>query len=82
MRVKAIPFDLDGTIFDILERDAFARYKALNELGYNVPLVEIRKHYRYGKDMPTLLKSSASNATRFFGSVPLALIKEDFSNSS
>jgi FMN phosphatase YigB (HAD superfamily) len=31
MRVKAIPFDLDGTIFDILERDAFARYKALNE---------------------------------------------------
>jgi phosphoglycolate phosphatase-like HAD superfamily hydrolase len=50
MRVKAIPFDLDGTILDILERDAFARHKALNELGYNVPLVEIRKRYRYGKD--------------------------------
>ena len=49
MRVKAILFDLDGTIFDILERDAFARYKALNELGYNVSLDEIRKRYRYGK---------------------------------
>jgi vacuolar-type H+-ATPase subunit I/STV1 len=49
MRVKAILFDLDGTIFDILERDAFARYKALNELGYNVSLDEIRKRYRYRK---------------------------------
>jgi phosphoglycolate phosphatase len=48
MRVKAILFDLDGTIFDIAERDAFARYKALNELGYNVSLEDIRKHYHHG----------------------------------
>ena len=48
MRVKAILFDLDGTIFDITERDAFARYKALNELGYNVPLDDVRKRYRHG----------------------------------
>jgi len=48
MTFKAILFDLDGTIFDILDRDAFARYQALNELGYKVSLDEIRKHYRYG----------------------------------
>jgi len=48
MRFKAILFDLDGTIFDILERDAFARYQALNELGYNVSLEEVNRHYRYG----------------------------------
>jgi len=48
MKVKAILFDLDGTIFDITERDAFARYKALNQLGYSVSLDEIRRHYHYG----------------------------------
>ena len=47
-KVKAILFDLDGTIFDITERDAFARYEALCHLGYNVSLDEIRRHYRYG----------------------------------
>ena len=46
--VKAILFDLDGTIFDITERDAFARYKALNELGYNVSFDEVREHYHHG----------------------------------
>ena len=29
MKAKAILFDLDGTIFDITEREAFARYEAL-----------------------------------------------------
>jgi phosphoglycolate phosphatase-like HAD superfamily hydrolase len=46
--LKAILFDLDGTIFDIAERDAFARCEALNELGYKVSLEEVRNHYRYG----------------------------------
>ena len=48
MKVKAILFDLDGTIFDIAERDAFARYEALRQLGYDVSLDEVRRHYRYG----------------------------------
>ena len=48
MKLKAILFDLDGTIFDFLERDAFARWRALNELGYSVSLDEVRRHYRYG----------------------------------
>ena len=48
MRFKAILFDLDGTIFDILERDAFARYQALKELGYSVSLEEMNRHYHYG----------------------------------
>jgi len=48
INVKAILFDLDGTIFDITERDAFARYKALKQLGYSVSLDEVRKRYRYG----------------------------------
>jgi phosphoglycolate phosphatase-like HAD superfamily hydrolase len=48
LKVTVIIFDLDGTIFDIIERDAFARYKALNELGYDVSLEDIRKHYRHG----------------------------------
>jgi phosphoglycolate phosphatase len=48
MKVKAILFDLDGTIFDITERDSFARYKALNKLGYNVSFNEVRKRYRCG----------------------------------
>gem|GEM_PF-1363390 len=48
MEVKAILFDLDGTIFDITERDAFARYKALNELGHNVSLDEVKQSYRFG----------------------------------
>jgi phosphoglycolate phosphatase-like HAD superfamily hydrolase len=48
LQVKAILFDLDGTIFDISERDAFARYRALNDLGYDVSLDDVRKHYRQG----------------------------------
>jgi len=48
MKFKVVLFDLDGTIFDFLDRDAFARCRALNELGYNVSLKEVRKHYRYG----------------------------------
>jgi len=48
IQVKAILFDLDGTIFDITERDAFARYQALNDLGYKVSLEDVKKHYRYG----------------------------------
>jgi len=46
--VKAILLDLDGTIFDITERDAFARYQALNDLGYDVTLDDVKKHYRHG----------------------------------
>ena len=46
--MKAILFDLDGTIFDIAERDAFARYEALRHLGYDVSLDEVRRHYRCG----------------------------------
>jgi phosphoglycolate phosphatase-like HAD superfamily hydrolase len=47
-KVKAILFDLGGTIFDIIERDAYARYKALNELGYDISLDEVRQCYHYG----------------------------------
>jgi len=48
MKFKVVLFDLDGTIFDFLDRDAFARCRALNELGYNISLKEVREHYRYG----------------------------------
>jgi len=48
IKAKAILFDLDGTIFDIAERDAFSRYEALCQLGYNVSLDEVKQHYRYG----------------------------------
>jgi phosphoglycolate phosphatase len=48
MKVKAILFDLDGTILDISDRDAFARYKAMNQLGHRVSLDEIKRRYRYG----------------------------------
>ncbi len=48
VRAKVILFDLDGTIFDITERDAFARYKALKQLGYNVSLDEVNQSYRSG----------------------------------
>lgn len=48
MKAKAILFDLDGTIFDITERDAFSRYEALCQLGYAVSLDEVKQHYRYG----------------------------------
>lgn len=48
MRVKAILFDLDGTIFDVAERDVFARYEALRQLGYNVSLDGVRRRYHYG----------------------------------
>jgi len=47
-QVKAILLDLDGTIFDIAERDAFARHRALNDLGYDVTLDDVKKHYRRG----------------------------------
>jgi phosphoglycolate phosphatase len=46
VKVAAVLFDLDGTIFDIVERDAFARFKALNELGYSVSLDEVKRRYR------------------------------------
>jgi phosphoglycolate phosphatase-like HAD superfamily hydrolase len=48
VNVKAVLFDLDGTIFDIIDRDALARCLALNELGYEVSADEVRKHFRHG----------------------------------
>lgn len=48
MEVKAILLDLDGTIFDITERDAYSRYEALKELGYNISYDEVRRHYHFG----------------------------------
>jgi phosphoglycolate phosphatase len=48
MVVKAILFDLDGTIFDISERDAFSRYEALKELGFQVSYDDVRRHYHFG----------------------------------
>jgi phosphoglycolate phosphatase-like HAD superfamily hydrolase len=56
LRVKAVLFDLDGTIFEITERDAFARYQALNDLGYSVSLDDVRKRYRYGIGSMGILK--------------------------
>jgi len=56
MTFKAILFDLDGTIFDILDRDAFARYQALNKLGYKVSLEEVNRHYRYGLGRTGIVK--------------------------
>ena len=47
-QLKAVLFDLDGTVFDVCERDAFARYRALVDLGYCVSLDEVKKYYRYG----------------------------------
>jgi len=55
-QVKAILLDLDGTIFDIVERDAFARYQALNDLGYHVTLGDVKKHYHIGKGTMDLVK--------------------------
>lgn len=57
VQVKAILFDLDGTIFDIRERDAFARCQALKDLGYDVSLEEVRKHYRYGMGSMGVVKA-------------------------
>jgi phosphoglycolate phosphatase-like HAD superfamily hydrolase len=48
VRVKAILIDLDGTIFDITERDAFARCLALRDFGYDVSLDDVKKRYRPG----------------------------------
>ncbi|MDH5733564.1 MAG: HAD hydrolase-like protein [Candidatus Bathyarchaeota archaeon] len=48
VRVKAILLDLDGTIFDITERDSFACYQALRRLGYDIPLDAVRQHYGLG----------------------------------
>lgn len=56
MKAKAILFDLDGTIFDITERDAFACYEALRQLGYSVSLDEVRQHYRYGIGLMGIVK--------------------------
>ena len=56
MKVKAILFDLDGTILNIADRDAFARYHALNKLGYDVSLDKVRKHYGYGIGMMGIVK--------------------------
>jgi len=56
MQVKVILFDLDGTILDIADRDAFARYQALDKMGYDVSLDEVRKHYGYGIGMMGVVK--------------------------
>ncbi len=48
MKLKAILFDLDGTIFDITERDSFACYEALCQLGYNVSLERVKLLYHRG----------------------------------
>lgn len=56
MKGRAIVIDLDGTILDISERDAFARYEALNHLGYEVSLAQIKQHYRYGVGLMGILK--------------------------
>lgn len=48
VRLRTVLLDLDGTIFDIRERDAFARCRALNDLGYGVLLDDVKKYYRYG----------------------------------
>jgi phosphoglycolate phosphatase-like HAD superfamily hydrolase len=74
MRIKAVLFDLDGTIFDIAERDAFARYKALNELGYRVSLDEVRRHYRLHTDQRDILKELGIKLAR--------KEEEDYANAS
>jgi beta-phosphoglucomutase-like phosphatase (HAD superfamily) len=56
VRARTILFDLDGTIFDDAERDAFACYKALRHLGYDVSLNEVRRRYRYGIRRMGILK--------------------------
>jgi phosphoglycolate phosphatase-like HAD superfamily hydrolase len=48
MRFKTILLDLDGTILDFLNRDAYARYEALNQLGHHITLKEVKRHYRPG----------------------------------
>ena len=47
-KVRAVLFDLDGTVFDVAERDAFACWEALRGLGYDVSLGEVRRCYRCG----------------------------------
>jgi phosphoglycolate phosphatase-like HAD superfamily hydrolase len=54
--IRAILFDLDGTIFDVSERDAYARYRALNDLGYNVSLEDVRKRYGRGSGPVGIVK--------------------------
>lgn len=58
-----ILLDLDGTIFDITERDAYARYKALKGLGYHVSLDDVKKHYRYGIGSMGIVKELGINFT-------------------
>lgn len=48
IKAKAILFDLDGTIFDTTERDAFACYEALCHLGYKFSLDKVMRHYHPG----------------------------------
>ena len=48
IRAKAILFDLDGTIFDMSERDAFSRFEALGRLGYDISLHDVRRCYSWG----------------------------------
>jgi beta-phosphoglucomutase-like phosphatase (HAD superfamily) len=62
-RPKAIIFDLDGTILDISERDTFACYESLKTLGYNVPLDEVKRHYRYGMGLTGILRELEINLT-------------------
>ncbi len=56
MEVKALLLDLDGTIFDITERDAFSRFQALNKLGFKVSLDQVKEHYRYGIERMGIVK--------------------------
>lgn len=63
-QVKAILLDLDGTIFDISERDAFACYEALNQLGHKVSLMSVKQHYRYGIGLTGTLEELGIRLTK------------------
>lgn len=71
VQVKAVLFDLDGTIFDISERDAFARYQALNDLGYSVSLDDVRKRYRRGVGSMGIIEELGITLTRAERGYPL-----------
>ena len=63
MKPEAIIIDLDGTIFDIDERDAFACYEALNSLGYSISLDKVKQHYHYSKGLTGTLRELKINLT-------------------
>ena len=64
MKPDAIIIDLDGTIFDIYERDAFACYEALNSLGYSISLDKIKEHYHYRIGLTGTLRELKINLTQ------------------